>query len=40
MKSFAYFLRALLTFYFPAWLNPKPKDGGEVVNPKTKEHDP
>lgn len=40
MKSFAYFLRALLTFYFPAWLNPKPKDVDEVVHPETKEDKP
>jgi hypothetical protein len=37
MRRFIYFLRALLTFYFPLCQAPEKKEGGEVLNPETKE---
>lgn len=37
MRFFFYFLRALLTFYFPLCHAPEKKEGRDVLNPETKE---
>ena len=37
MRSLIYFLRALLTLYFPLCHAPEKKAGGEALNPETKE---
>lgn len=37
MRFFFYCLKPLLAFYFPQCQAPEKKEGGEVLNPETKD---